>query len=240
MTRSFRTPRFHWVLAAALGMACAAAHAEIRTNVPGGPAPSLAFASLGNAPSPGGDSPKVGQLFSWGQAADLTSLSFYALGNVAAPLQLSVATWNPGSTARYLSVNTISADLLETSAAFGSYDAAQGLTTFSFADLGLRLEAGATYVAYLSAPDPSTSGVQLARTQTKQDASGFGAGFAYLSATPGSGWQFPFNGNGFLSLQYSAGVTAAVPEPAAPALGLLGAVAVALAVRRQGRRPSQS
>lgn len=75
--------------------------------------------------------------------------------------------------------------------------------------------------------------IQLLRTQTTQDASGFGNGFAYLSTIPGNGWQLPFSGNGFLSLQYTA-VTAPLPESESESesyamllagLGLLGFMA---------------
>jgi len=49
---------------------------------------------------------------------------------------------------------------------------------------------------------------------------------------PGSGWQLPFNGNGFLSLQYTA-VASTVPEPASLALLLAGLGLVGVAARRR-------
>ena len=57
-------------------------------------------------------------------------------------------------------------------------------------------------------------------------------GNAYLSTIPGSGWQLPFNGNGFLSLQYTA-VVSSVPEPGPFALLLAGLGLVSVVAKRR-------
>ena len=80
----------------------------------------------------------------------------------------------------------------------------------------------------------------VAHPETAQDTSGFGFGFgigigigkAYLSTTPGTGWQLPFNLNGFLSLQHTA-VTAPVPEPGSYGLLLAGLGLIGAAVKRR-------
>lgn len=207
------------LLVAALMLAFASgASAATYTNVPNGANTGLPFAYFGNAANPAGDSPKVGEVFSLTQASTLSSFAFYAVGNTSAAFQLNVAEWNPNNTA---------GSVLFTSggSAVDTYNAAGGYTTIQFSDLGLSLNAGTKYIAYLTSNDQSVTGIQLSRTQTLQDASGFGLGHAYLSNV--SGWQFPFNG--YLSLQYTA-VTAAVPEPEQGALllaglGVIGAVA---------------
>jgi len=210
--------------------AAASASAATFTNVPGGATTGLPFASFGNAANPSGDSPQVGQVFSLLSEALLSSFSFYALGNQTASLQLNVAQWNPATNASNQSPNLVGPSLLTTTgSAVTTYNATGGFTTIGFDNLGLNLNAGTKYIAYLTSSDPTVSGIQLSRTQTAQDASGFGLGHAYLSTIPGQGWQLPFNGNGFLSLQYTA-VTAPVPEPETYAmllagLGLMGAVA---------------
>lgn len=210
--------------------AAASASAATFTNVPGGATTGLPFASFGNAANPSGDSPHVGQVFSLLSEALLSSFSFYALGNQTASLQLNVAQWNPATNASNQSPNLVGPSLLTTTgSAVTTYNATGGFTTIGFDNLGLNLNAGTKYIAYLTSSDPTVSGIQLSRTQTAQDASGFGLGHAYLSTIPGQGWQLPFNGNGFLSLQYTA-VTAPVPEPETYAmllagLGLMGAVA---------------
>lgn len=210
--------------------AAASASAATFTNVPGGATPGLPFASFGNAANPSGDSPQVGQVFSLLSEALLSSFSFYALGNQTASLQLNVAQWNPATNASNQSPNLVGPSLLTTTgSAVTTYNATGGFTTIGFDNLGLNLNAGTKYIAYLTSSDPTVSGIQLSRTQTAQDASGFGLGHAYLSTIPGQGWQLPFNGNGFLSLQYTA-ITAPVPEPETYAmllagLGLMGAVA---------------
>jgi hypothetical protein len=71
----------------------------------------------------------------------------------------------------------------------------------------------------------------LSRTQTSAEGSDFGVGNAYLSTIPGTGWQLPFNGNGFLSLQYTA-VVAAVPEPGSWAMLIAGFGLVGTLVKR--------
>jgi hypothetical protein len=135
---------------------------------------------------------------------------------------LNIAQWNPG--------NTVGAPLLTTpGSAIETYNAAGGYTTIAFGNLGLSLAADTKYIAYLSSTDPVT-GIQLSRTQTAQDASGFGLGTGYLSTIPGQGWQFPFNG--FLSLQYTA-VTAEVPEPGSMALVMAGLALAGVARRRK-------
>lgn len=210
--------------------AAASASAATFTNVPGGATTGLPFASFGNAANPSGDSPQVGQVFSLLSEALLSSFSFYALGNQTASLQLNVAQWNPATNASNQSPNLVGPSLLTTTgSAVTTYNATGGFTTIGFDNLGLNLNAGTKYIAYLTSSDPTVSGIQLSRTQTAQDVSGFGLGHAYLSTIPGQGWQLPFNGNGFLSLQYTA-ITAPVPEPETYAmllagLGLMGAVA---------------
>lgn len=231
--------RFAFALTLSTGLALAAAspaHADtVHSNVPGGATASLPFASFGNSPNPSGDSPQVGEVFAWNSDAQLTSFSFYAIGTPSLPgLQLTVAAWNPGSNAQNQAVNNVGAPLLSTrTPAVQSFNAASGTTTLSFEQLNLDLRAGSKYIAYLSSPDASVSGVQLSRTQTAADASGFGIGLAYFSTTPGSGWQLPFNGNGFLSLQYTA-ITTPVPEPSTVALLLAGMALIGLRV--QGRK----
>lgn len=227
-------------LSASLALALAS-HAQadtVHSNVPGGATASLPFASFGNGAKPSGDSPQVGEVFALSSDAQLSSFSFYAIGTPSLPgLHLSVAAWNPGSNAQNQAVNNIGAPLLSTSApALLSFNAASGTTALSFEQLNLVLRAGQKYIAYLSSPDASVTGVQLSRTQTAADASGFGIGLAYFSTIPGNGWQLPFNGNGFLSLQYSA-VTTPVPEPSTIALLVAGMVLIGLRV--QGRRSQQ-
>lgn len=201
------------------------------TNVPSGANTGLPFASFGNAANPSGDSPKVGQVFALAADAVLSSFSFYVIGDKSLSLQLNVALWNPDTNEKNQAVNSVGPNLLTTSiAAAQTFSATSGVTTVQFSNLGLNLNAGTKYVAYLTSDDPSVTGIQLSRTQTAADASGFGLGNAYLSSTPGAGWQLPFNGNGFLSLQYTA-VAAPVPEPAASALlfaglGVVGAAAL--------------
>ena len=65
-----------------------------------------------------------------------------------------------------------------------TFNAAGGYTTLSFDNLGLSLNAGTKYVAYLTSTDPTLTHLQLSRTQTAQDATGFGLGHTYLSTTP--------------------------------------------------------
>ena len=204
------------------------------TNVPSGASAGLPFAYFGNAANPSGDSPKVGQVFSLTADSVLSSFSFYVIGDQSLSLQLTVAQWNPGTNEKNQAVNSVGSNLLTTStAAVQTFSATSGVTTVQFNGLGLSLNAGTKYVAYLTSNDPTVTGIQLSRTQTAADTSGFGIGHAYLSNTPGTGWQLPFNGNGFLSLQYTA-VTAAVPEPGTYALLFAGlAVAGGAAVRRK-------
>lgn len=204
--------------------------AETFTNVPSGASASLPFASFGNAANPSVDSPKVGQVFSILSDATLSSFSFYALGNTTASLQLNVAQWNPDTNAKNQAINFVGPNLLASvGGATNTYNSTGGYTTINFDNLALNLDSDIKYIAYLTSSDPTLTGLQLSRTQTTADATGFGIGNAYLSNIPGSGWQLPFNGNGFLSLQYTA-VTAAVPEPETYALllaglGLIGATA---------------
>ena len=209
------------VLAGLLALA-GAAHADTYTNVPAGASNNLPFAYFGNGANPSGDSPKVGELFSLTSNSTLSSFAFYAIGNVASSLQLNVAQWNPTSF-------TVGSNLL--SSTFSAVETfSGGLTTLSFNNLGLNLNAGTKYIAYLTSNDASVTGIQLSRTQTAQDATGFGQGTAYLSTTPGQGWQVPFNG--FLSLQYTA-VTAAVPEPESIAMLFAGLGLIGAAVKRR-------
>ncbi|WP_347986984.1 hypothetical protein [Methylomonas sp. AM2-LC] len=190
------------------------ASAAIYTNEPSGANTGLPFASFGNAANPSSDSPDVGEVFSLTSAATLSSFSFYAVGNTTASLQLNVAQWNPGTNAKNQTTNLVGPTLVTSATAVETFNSTGGFTTVEFDNLGLSLNANTKYIAYLTSSDSSVTGIQLSRTQTTQDTSGFGIGNAYLSNVPGNGWQLPFNGNGFLSLQYTATVTT-VPVPSA-------------------------
>jgi|GEM_PF-880294 hypothetical protein len=204
------------------------------TNVPSGATTGLPFAYFGNAANPGGDSPMVGQVFSLTADSILSSFSFYALGNTSASFQLNVAQWNPDTNAQNQAVNTVGSNLLSTTfTAVDSYNTTGGYTTISFDNLGLNLDAGTKYIAYLTSNDSSVTGIQLSRTQTAQDTTGFGLGHAYNSTIPGQGWQLPFNGNGFLSLQYTAVTAAVVPEPESYAMMFAGMALVGAAAKRR-------
>ena len=212
------------------------ASAAIYTNVPAGANSGLPFAYFGNASNPSGDSPMVGQVFSLTSDSLLSSFSFYALGNTAASLQLNVAQWNPSTNAQNQSVNTLGSNLLSSNyTAVDTFNTAGNYTTISFGNLDLNLNAGTKYIAYLTSNDSTVTGIQLSRTQTAADISGFGLGHAYLSSVPGQGWQLPFNGNGFLSLQYTAvtEVAAAVPEPETYAMLLAGLGLIGVAAKRR-------
>jgi hypothetical protein len=211
-----------FLLAISLAAMAGSASAAIYTNVPGGANSGLPFAYFGNAANPSGDSPKVGEVFSLSSASTLSSFAFYALGNTTAPFQLNVAQWNPG--------NTVGPVLFTSGAAVDTYNSLGGFTTILFDNLGLSLNAATKYIAYLTSSDPTLTHLQLSRTQTAQDVSGFGLGNAYLSTIPGQGWQLPFNG--FLSLQYTA-TTAAVPEPESLALLLAGLGIIGATARRK-------
>jgi PEP-CTERM motif len=221
------------VLAGLLLLAAGGASAATFTNVPGGANTGSPFAYFGNAANPSGDSPAVGEVFSLASDETLASFSFYALGNQSQSLQLNVAQWNPDTNAKNQAVNSIGSILLTTTdAALETFNAAGGFTTIEFDNLGLSLKSNTKYVAFLTSSDPAVTGIQLSRTQTTADASGFGIGNAYLSTIPGSGWQLPFNGNGFLSLQYTA-VVNAVPEPDSWALVLAGFGLIGTLVKRR-------
>jgi PEP-CTERM motif len=225
------------VLSICLLVLAGSASAATYTNTPSGGTNSLPFVSFGNAPNPSGDSPAAGEVFKLTVAEQLASFSFYAIGNrTLSSLRLNLATWNAGGNATgTLSNNAVGAPLLTvTGATSQTFSSASGVTTWKFDNLGLNLNANIAYVAYLTSPDSTLTGVSLARTQTTQDASGFGIGTAYLSTIPGNGWQFPFNGNGFLSLQYTA-VTSPVPEPETFAMLLAGIGLVGFMTRRKAR-----
>lgn len=203
------------------------------TNVPSGANTGLPFAYFGNAANPSGDSPKVGQVFSLSAEETLSSFSFYAIGNTNASFQLNVAQWNPSTNAQNQATNIVGPSLLTTIGnATETYNSIGGYTTINFDNLGLSLNSNTKYIAYLTSSDPTVTGIQLSRTQTAQDTTGFGIGNAYLSTTPGTGWQLPFNGSGFLSLQYTA-ITTAVPEPESYALFLAGFGLIAATARRR-------
>jgi len=221
------------VLAGLLLALAGNASAATYTDVPAGANTGLPFAYFGNSPNPSGDSPMVGEVFSLTSAAMLSSFSFYALGNTAASLQLNVAQWNPGTNAQNQATNLVGPALLTTTgAALETYNPTGGYTALEFDNLGLLLNSNTKYIAYLTSSDPALTHLQLSRTQTAADTSGFGIGNAYLSTTPGTGWQLPFNGNGFLSLQYTA-VTAAVPEPESYAMMLAGLGLIGFWARRK-------
>jgi hypothetical protein len=93
------------------------ASAATNTNVPSGANTGLPFAYFGNAANPGGDSPKLGEVFSLTSAETLSSFSFYALGDTTASLQLNVAEGNPGTNAKNQAVNLVGPALLSTTGA---------------------------------------------------------------------------------------------------------------------------
>ena len=203
------------------------------TNVPSGATTDLPFAYFGNSPNPSGDSPKVGEVFTLTSAAMLSSFSFYALGNTTASLQLNLAQWNPDTNAQNQAINTVGPTLLTTTgSALETYNPTKGYTTIEFDNLALNLNSNTKYIAYLTSSNPAVTGIQLSRTQTTADTSGFGIGNAYFSTTPDSGWQLPFNGSGFLSLQYTA-ITAAVPEPSSTVMLLAGLLGIGFLLRRR-------
>jgi hypothetical protein len=221
------------VLAGLLLLVAGNASAATYTNVPSGANTGLPFVSFGNSANPSSDSPKVGEVFSLTSDSTLSSFSFYAIGNTTASLQLNVAQWNPGTNAQNQATNLVGTSLLTTiGSATETYNVAGAFTTISFDNLNLSLISNTKYIAYLTSSDPTVTGIQLSRTQTTADASGFGIGNAYLSTVPGTGWQLPFNGNGFLSLQYTA-VTAAVPEADTSAMMLMGIGLMGFVARRR-------
>jgi len=221
------------VLAGILLVFAGNAFADTYTNVPSGANTGSPFAYFGNAVNPSGDSPKVGEVFSLTSAAMLSTFSFYALGNTTASLQLNVAQRNLDTNAKNQAINSVGSALLTTTVtAVETFNSTGGFTTIEFNNLGLSLNANTKYIAYLTSSDPTVTGIQLSRTQTTADTSGFGIGNAYLSTTPGTGWQLPFSGSGFLSLQYTA-VTAPVPEPESYAMLLAGLGWLGFVARRR-------
>jgi len=233
MTKS--TLQLNVLVGLLLALVCSAS-ATTYTNVPSGANTGLPFASFGNAANPSGDSPKVGEVFSLTSAATLSSFNFYAIGNTTASLQLNVAQWNPSTNVKNQAINSIGSALLTTTiSALETFNSTGGFTTLAFNNLGLNLNANTKYIAYLTSSDPAVTGIQLSRTQTTQDASGFGIGNGYLSTIPDQGWQLPFNGNGFLSLQYTAETTTAIPEPSTYA-AIVGALTLGFVVFRGKRK----
>ncbi|MDB5804464.1 MAG: hypothetical protein JWN73_1786 [Betaproteobacteria bacterium] len=227
------------VLAGLLLALAGNAFADTYTNVPGGANTGLPFAYFGNAANPSGDSPMAGEVFSLTSASTLSSFSFYALGNTTASLQLNIAQWNPGTNAQNQAINSIGSVLTTIGSAVETFNSTGGFTTLAFDKLGLSLNANTKYIAYLTSNDPTVTGIQLSRTQTAADTSGFGIGNGYFSTIPGQGWQLPFNGNGFLSLQYTA-LTAPVPEPETYALMLAGLGLIGFAARRKQQEVAAS
>lgn len=220
------------VLAGALLLVAGGASAATFTNVPSGATSGLPFAYFGNGANPSGDSPAVGEVILLTSEQMLASFSFYAVGNLSQSLQLNVAQWNPDTNAKNQAVNGIGSVLLTTiGAPSESFNAATGVTTIEFDHLALDLRSDTKYVVFLTSADPAATGIQLSRTQTSADVSGFGVGNAFLSTVPGTGWQLPFNGNGFLSMQYTA-VVAAVPEPGSWAMLMAGFGLVGTLVKR--------
>jgi hypothetical protein len=220
------------VLGSLLLVVAGSASAATYTNVPAGATTGQPFAYFGNGTNPSGDSPAVGEVFSLTSAQVLSSFSFYALGNVTQSLQLNVAQWNPGTNAQNQAINTVGPTLTSSGSVVETYSATGGFTTLAFDSLSLALNANTKYIAYLTSSDPTVTGIQLSRTQTAADLSGVGIGQANLSTIPGNGWQLPFNGNGFLSLQYTM-VAAPVPEPSTYALMLAGFGVVGAIARRR-------
>ena len=227
------------VLAGLLLALAGNASAATYTDVPSGANTGLPFAYFGNAGNPSGDSPMVGEVFSLTSSAVLSSFSFYAIGNTAASFQLNVAQWNPGTNAQNQATNLVGPVLTTIGSAIETFNSTGGYTTLEFDNLGLSLNANTKYIAYLTSSDPSVTGIQLSRTQTAADTSGFGIGNAYLSTIPGQGWQLPFNGSGFLSLQYTA-LTAPVPEPETYALMLAGLGLIGFVARRKQKKSQQA
>jgi len=231
MTKS--TLQLNVVAGLLLALVCSASAATY-TNVPSGANTGLPFAYFGNSPLSGdGDSPKVGEVFSLTSAATLSSFSFYALNNTTASLQLNVAQWNPATNDKNDAPNRVGPALLTTTgSAVETFNSTGGFTTLAFNNLGLNLNANTKYIAYLTSSDATVSHIQLSRTQTTQDSTGFGIGNAYLSTIPDQGWQLPYSGSGFLSLEYTAETTA-IPEPSTYA-AILSAVAFGfVAIRRK-------
>jgi len=219
-------------LAAILGLVTftGKASAAVFTNVLNGATTGSPFVSFGNAANPSSDSPKVGEVFSLTSAGTLSSFSFYAIGEKNSSLQLNVAQWNPDTNTKNQAINLVGPSLLTTTtAASETFNSIRGLTTIAFEDLGLNLNANTKYIAYLTSSDAALTGLQFSRIETALDPSGFGIGNGYLSTTPGTGWQLPFNGNGYLSLQYTAVV---IPEPSTYA-AILGAVMLGFATIRR-------
>jgi hypothetical protein len=225
------------VLAALLLAIAGSASAATYTNVPLGATTGLPFVSFGNAANPSSDSPMVGEVFSLTSGETLSSFSFYALGDTttslnASKLNLNVALWNFSTNAKNQAINVVDTPLLITNgSAAETYNSAGNFTTLDFSNLNLSLNANTKYIAYLTSSDLAVTGIQLSRTQTGADLSGFGIGNAYLSTIPGNGWQLPFNGNGFLSLQYTA--VTAVPEPESYAMLIAGLGLIGAAVKRR-------
>ena len=218
---------FASVLLAIAGSASAATY----TNVPTGATTGLPFAYFGNAANPSGDSPQVGEVFSLTTAETLSSFSFYALGNTSVSLQLNVAQWNPSTNALSSVPNSVGSSLLTTTgSAVETFDAVANLTTIAFNNLGLSLNAGTKYIAYLSSNVSTVTGIQLSRIG-KPATDTFGVANAYYSTIPGNGWVLGPN-NGFLNLQYTA-ITAAVPEPESLAMLLSGMGLIGAAVKRR-------
>lgn len=240
MTKSAPQMKVFALLAGLLLAFAGNVSAATYTDVPAGANTGLPFAYFGNAQNPSGDSPMVGEVFSLTSGASLSSFSFYALGNTTASFQLNVAQWNPDTNAQNQATNLVGPSLLTTTgSAIETFNPTGGYTTLAFNNLGLNLNANTKYIAYLSSSDPTVTHIQLARTQTSADTSGFGVGNAFFSTIPGQGWQLPFNGNGFLSLQYTA-LTAPVPEPETYALMLAGLGLIGVVARRKQKKSPQA
>jgi hypothetical protein len=119
---------------------------------------------------------------------------------------------------------------------FETYNATGNSTTLAFDNLGLNLNANTKYIAYLTSSDSSVTGIRLWQTHTTDDLSSFGVGLAYKQNIDPYPWLLLYNGNGFLSLEYTA--VTAVPEPESYAMLLAGLGLLGFMARRRKQKDS--